>query len=467
MFPGVSNGKQFFVVLDPRRRALVCRPNDKTILMNARAPLYCFLVLPPLVLQQKQNVYVEDVKFAAAEIEKKCATLLASKKIDWPNITKNFLKEAQSVKDADGHLLLLTKMLAKLRDGHAEVRPLEKGKNSKLPAEWTAEKTGPGFFLCKAANRIFVKNAWSSAAEAGLQAGFEIVKINDKPALAWLKEREAKLVEMISFSTEQHSFFYTCHWGLADAPGTRVELECKDLSGKIIKKTVTYTKANPVPNGPAFLPDGLDHTKDVHYGKTPAGFGYIHIRRCPEDLPAQLDAALEKLANVPGMILDFRGNSGGATDHEALLGRFVPKGTTLKFTNRYESAGARPYGGPIVVIVDATVRSTGETASGIFKEDGRAYMIGESATAGMSSQKVTINLPSGLFSLYVSVSSNKGRFNGGRGIEGIGVPPQETVEFDPKDLANKTDTLARRAEAILKDFPKGKVPYDPAAFGWK
>jgi C-terminal processing protease CtpA/Prc len=68
----------------------------------------------------------------------------------------------------------------------------------------------------------------------------------------------------------------------------------------------------------------------------------------------------------------------------------------------------------------------------MFKEDGRAFMIGESATAGMASQKTTIPLPSQLFELYVSTHSNKGRFNGGRGIEGIGVVPHEIVELDPR-----------------------------------
>ena len=41
----------------------------------------------------------------------------------------------------------------------------------------------------------------------------------------------------------------------------------------------------------------------------------------------------------------------------------------------YASAGPKPYGGPVVVIIDAGVRSAGETASGMFKEDGRAYEI--------------------------------------------------------------------------------------------
>jgi C-terminal processing protease CtpA/Prc len=109
--------------------------------------------------------------------------------------------------------------------------------------------------------------------------------------------------------------------------------------------------------------------------------------------------------------------------------------------------------------VDAGARSAGETGSGIFKEDGRAYMIGESATAGMSSQKEEIELPSGLFRLYVSVGSNKGRFNGGRGIEGIGVIPHEIVEYDPKDLQAGIDTLIARAEALLAKFPQKDVPY--------
>jgi C-terminal processing protease CtpA/Prc len=117
------------------------------------------------------------------------------------------------------------------------------------------------------------------------------------------------------------------------------------------------------------------------------------------------------------------------------------------------------------------VRSAGETGSGQFLEDGRAFGIGESATAGMSSQKTTIALPSGLFALYVSVASNKGRFQGGEGIEGVGVIPHEVVAFDAEDLAAGRDTLIRRAQALLIAFPEDGFPgkvvkYDPKEHGW-
>ena len=132
-----------------------------------------------------------------------------------------------------------------------------------------------------------------------------------------------------------------------------------------------------------------------------------------------------------------------------------------------KGAGPTTYGGPMIVIVDATTVSAGETTSGMFKEDGRAYMIGESATAGMSSSKETIKLPSGKFELYVSVRSNRGSFNGGRGIEGIGVPPQEFVEFDPQDLANGVDTLTKRAQDLLDKFPQKDVRYNPEDYDWQ
>jgi C-terminal processing protease CtpA/Prc len=164
---------------------------------------------------------------------------------------------------------------------------------------------------------------------------------------------------------------------------------------------------------------------------------------------------------VPGLILDCRANGGGGCDHDAVFGRFVPAGETWRHGKSYRSAGAHPYAGPMVVIVDAGVRSAGETVAGMFKEDGRAYMIGPSATAGMSSSKETIELPSGKFALYVSVRSNMGRFNGGKGIEGLGVPPHEVVAYDPEDLAQGVDTQIRRAEELLAAGLPAVVPYRP------
>ena len=125
--------------------------------------------------------------------------------------------------------------------------------------------------------------------------------------------------------------------GLALPAGTRMKLELKDQKGKKRKKTLTYEKANPVPWGPAFYPKGMAGAKDVFWGKTENGWGYIHLRRCKGNLPEQVDKALAVVGDAPGIILDFRGNSGGGFDHPALMGRFIPKGKTLAFKKRYQT----------------------------------------------------------------------------------------------------------------------------------
>lgn len=407
--------------------------------------------------------YERDVAFALAAIDKQCRSLLVTKKIDWKKVEKEFTGLARKVKTDQDHLVLLTRLLARLQDGHAALQPGPRTKDLKWPEDGPygvkGDPVGCGMFWCRVGKKIYVKNVWNAAQQVGLEVGSELLTVDGQPAAKWLDARVAKQRDTISFSTDQQAFFYACHWGLAQPAGSRIELEVEQPDGKVKKKTITYSKGNPTPWGPAVFPKDLAETKDLNFGLLPSGMGYVHVRRSKGDLPEQMDEALAKVGDAPGLVLDFRGNSGGGFDHEGFLGRFVPMGETLSFGNSYASAGPRPYGGRIVVIVDATVRSAGETASGIFKEDGRAYMIGESPTAGMSSDKTTFELPSGLFALYVSISSNKQRFNGGRGIEGIGVIPHEIVEFDPKDLAAGVDTLIRRADELLADFPAKKVPY--------
>jgi C-terminal processing protease CtpA/Prc len=360
------------------------------------------------------------------------------------------------------------RLIAALQDGHAGVYPAE---SVKKQVKWPGPdmSSGPGLFFCRIGKKIHVKFVWSNAARAGIEPGMEVTKIDKLPAAKWLDQRMAFLREYWSISTDQRAFFDACHHGPCGPAGTTLKLELRKLDGKTKKVTVTRGKASGVPVGPAVFPKGLKRIGRQRYGKLESGYGYIHLRKLETEVVDQLDKMLAEIGEVPGMILDFRANGGGGFDHDGFLGRFIPKGKKLSRAKAYAlpSAGETPYGGPVVVIVDAGVFSAGETGSGMFKEDGRAYMIGETPTAGSSSAKTTIELPSKLFSLYVSIRSHKGRFQGGRGIEGVGYAPHEIVEYDAGDLANGVDTLIKRAEAIFKKFPQNKVAYRPHQHGWK
>ncbi len=430
--------------------------------------MLCILACTVLATAQKK-LYVKDMKFVTKEIGKKCKDLIKEKKIPWKKISKEFNKKAAQSKSHNEHLRLLIRLLARLQDGHARVQPGDNEPKNTNPFPEFKNYTGAAIFLCRNGKKLFIKTAWGEAKSAGLKPGMEVVSVNGEKAMDWLGSRLAWHRDTMSFSTQQHAEFFALQRGLSAPKGTRWKLIVKDETGRKKKKTLTFTRAKQVPDGPAFFPKGIRRSKkrNVHFATTPEGFGYIHLRRCKSTVVEEVDEALGAIGNPKGMILDFRGNTGGGFDHEALFGRFIPQGKSFKFKKGYRSAGPKNYGGPLVVIVDGSVVSAGETASGMFKEDGRAYMIGESPTAGMSSSKVLIDLPSRFFKVRVSVYSNKKRFNSGKGIEGVGVPPQEIVPLQPQDLVKGIDTLIARAIILLEDFPQKEVPYDPKKFGWQ
>ena len=67
----------------------------------------------------------------------------------------------------------------------------------------------------------------------------------------WLEARREELADTISFSTDQMANFYTLQQGLAQPPGTVLELEVKTVEGKRKKRSVSYAKAATAPWGPA------------------------------------------------------------------------------------------------------------------------------------------------------------------------------------------------------------------------
>lgn len=400
--------------------------------------------------------YVQDIEFLLREFEAKAGALLKVKGIDWPGVAKEFRREAAKTATDEEHLRLVARLTGCLRDGHAGIV------QSKI--QWPDESqgrrfTGPRVALMTLPDRVLVRAAFKDAAEAGLHAGQEVTRIDGIPALTWLTQKAESMRERgQGFSTDQMALYSACHWGLADYEGTRITFEIKDAKGMLRSMERTRNGGpNYAPVGPLFPPANLQHLGRQSYGRTRHGLGYIHLRDVPSHLPMQLQQMIATLDAVPGLILDMRANGGGGCDHEAVFGHLLAKGQRWR---GYEGRHDGGYTGPLVVIVDAGVRSAGETIAGMLKEDGRAFMIGESATAGASSQKAEVTTPSGLFTIRFSVASNKGRFNGGRGIEGIGVAPHEVVLPSAQDLLSEKDTLIEHAAGLLKSgFAPGSVPY--------
>jgi carboxyl-terminal processing protease len=403
------------------------------------------------------EAYAKDVDFLLAEFGKQAGHFFEAKKIDWTAVTREFQEEVKGVANDVAHLKLCQRLTARLKDGHAGIVQSK----VTLPDESKGRRwTGPRVHLVTVDDGVFVRMAFKDAADAGLKSGQRVTAIDGVPAQQWLTEKTAKLRETEGFSTDHQALYAACHWGLADWEGTSISFSIRTAEGT--EKSVLRTRnggPNFAPIGPIFPPDNLKQIGRQSYGLTKSGLAYIHLRDVPGDLEKQLDTMLAEIGQAPGLILDVRANGGGGCDHAAVFGRFVPKG---EFYDRYEGAGDAPYTGNMVVIIDAGVRSAGETVAGMFKETRRAHTIGDSPTAGMSASKTTVTVPSGLMTIRFAIASNMGRYNKGKGIEGIGIPPHEIVPCKPEDLTAGRDTWIAAAEALLQSgFPNKEVDYVP------
>ena len=427
--------------------------------MNATRPLAVLLLLlvADLAPASDSATYKKDVEFLLDEIEQRARPLLKQKGVDWKKVRKEFAKEVRRVKDDVDHLFLCQRLVARARDGHAAIVDTR----VEVPADRRPQgKKGVGLSLGVAGKKVYVKDCWGPAASSGVRSGFEVSKIEGKSARKWLDERAAELADTDGFSTDAAALYNACHRGMADEPGTSWSFKFKKTGGG--SKSVTLTcgsgGGNGVPFGPIFPPEGTVSLDRQSYGRTAGGFGYIHLRKVPGELPEQLDEMLGAIGEVPGLVLDFRANPGGGTDHDAVFSRFLAEGES--FAGRSGAASGEHFTGPIVVIVDAGVASAAETVTGMLKESGRAYLIGPSHTAGMSGAKEDLTVPSGLLTVRITVRSYHAGGSGGPAIEGHGVEPHERVSFVPKLMDAGVDPFIARAEELLTDgLPRDVVKY--------
>lgn len=425
--------------------------------MHGAFLLALLLLVPASSVDRK--AYQKDVEFLLKELENTSGQFFKRKKIDWKKVEKRFRKEVKKVQDDVEHFELVSRLVASVKDGHAGVVGVH--------FDWPEDRKQPqqkgiGMSLCIDGKKVYVKDCYGPAAAAGIQSGWEVKKIDKLPATEWLERRAEQLADRDGFSTWHAALYAACHRGLADRVGTSFSFELKKGKRGSAKKTLSCASGggNGVPFGPVFPPKDAKQLGRHSYGKLDSGLGYIHLRKINSDLPENLDQMLGELGDVKGLVLDFRANTGGSVDHMAVVSRFLAPGQAFGPFKGEE--GGEHYTGPMVVIVDAGTASAAETVSGYLKESRRAFMIGPTPTAGMSGSKKELDLPSGLLTVRVTVSSyTSAKGSGGAEIEGVGVAPDEVVPFDPEALMKGIDPLIQRAEQLLENgFPQGTVRYE-------
>ncbi|MCB1097928.1 MAG: hypothetical protein KDN22_20315 [Verrucomicrobiae bacterium] len=405
--------------------------------------------------QPTPEVYQQDVAFLLDTLEERAEHLIGEKRIVWDDVRSWAATQTPNITTVSEHLQVCTRLVARLRDGHARLKDCS--------FRWPDESGDRHWQLARLNMLVDDNSAIVIGADPATQIpiGTIISTIDDMPAIDWIGKKADELADRRGYSTRRHAMAQAALIGLAGWVGIDYRITGQMPDGTAFSKTVSRTDETFVSTSLAFSRqlDALVPAGRNSFGKTKAGNGFLRLKSVPRDLPEQLDKMLTALGNVPGMIIDMRANSGGGCDHYEVFARFLERG---EFWGKFEGKGDRPFGGPVVILIDAMTASSGETLSGLFKEEQRALLIGPTPTAGMSSRKISIPAPSGLFSVYFSVASNMQRFNGGRGIEGIGIVPHIIVPYNGRDLANGVDSQIKAAEELLmkRTWPE-YIDYEP------
>lgn len=174
--------------------------------------------------------------------------------------------------------------------------------------------------------------------------------------------------------------------------------------------------------------------------------GLLHFTNWFLPMVAPLDQAIDRFRPLDGIVIDVRGNGGGAApmvmglaghfvDERVDLGIMHTRNGPLKFfanPRRVDTQGrpTRPFAGPLAVLIDETTGSASEVFAGGVQSIGRARVFGETSAGAVLPARTTF-LPNGDALLHAM-----GDFVTADGtlLEGRGVVPDEPVPLRRADL---------------------------------
>jgi carboxyl-terminal processing protease len=170
-----------------------------------------------------------------------------------------------------------------------------------------------------------------------------------------------------------------------------------------------------------------------------------------------IDEAVHEMRDCDGIVVDLRGNGGGALmlcmglaghffDEKKQMGEMLFHDNTMKYLANPRRIGPNgesvtPFAGPLAVLVDETSGSASEVFSGGVQSVGRARVFGETSAGAVLGARMT-SLPSGDAILHAMANF---RTADGTYLEHRGVIPDEVVPLDRADLLAGRDTQLQAA----------------------
>jgi len=323
---------------------------------------------------------------------------LDAKTTDWDKVRDVYRPQLAEVQTRAQFISFLEHVLEELYDPHASL-------NTNLLSSPRLVPTGADVWAEWRGDKVIVSEVrpGSAAEKAGLRAGMEVLSIGGVATRLAVQQRVGHCLRRPDPAADD--------WALRSLlagrhDGTR-RFVVRDGSKPHVLMTPddARSESRSDPEGAALL-----HADVLH---SDPRVGYIRINNSlgQTELIGQFDAALDRLKNTRGLILDLRDtpSGGNSTVARGILGRFIARdmfyqehdspaevrahGVQQKWVDIVSPRGPFRYSAPVVVLVDHWTASMGEgIAIGL---DGmkRAAVVG-TRMAGLNGAVEGIALPS-------------------------------------------------------------------------
>jgi len=364
--------------------------------------------------------------------------------VDWDALKVELRPKAAQAKSREELRAVIGEMLGRLGQSHFAVIP-----SDALPAEAGAhdESGGLGFDVRLRDGRLWVVSLEpdGAAAAAGVKTGWSVRRIGDFDA----EKAVAKAQAAAGLSARQIAFrlWAVAHGSINGPVGEHETVSFVDGDEHPLELALERKKRNVTAHefGPTLPTFYLEFASSIveRGGKK---IGTLRFSNWFLPVVKPIDDAMETFRKLDGVVLDLRGNTGGAAAMTMRVsGHFFAESKTLgvmttrdsklnilAFPRTVNAAGemVTPFAGPLAIVVDETTGSASEVFAGGMQALGRARVFGETS-AGAVLPAVTTVLSNGdtlLHALGDFVTSTGVR------LEGRGVVPDVVVPLERAKL---------------------------------
>lgn len=295
----------------------------------------------------------------------------------------------------------------------------------------------------------------SSAAEAGVERGWVLLRIDGRDAAAGTSDVGAASRSFARYFIED-SVRNLDRGGAASHE--LVFLDGNDSTRTLALErrpsTSRVVKSGSLPPMPLVVDSGwIDRETLTRAGADGLRIGVIRFSVWLPDAAPFIDRAVDELRDADGVIIDLRGNPGGYggmamgvgghfIGRSAGLGTMITRDGVFEFEihpRRATTDGhlVEPISAPLAILIDPLSASTSEIFAGGMQDLGRARLFGE-PSAGAALPAQMYRLPNGDVLVHAIADF---LLPSGTRIEGAGVVPNEPRTLTRRDLMDQGDPV--------------------------